>query len=406
MQTDNNEQLPSPSNAALLPRPTRRSPLARYGIVAVALIVLVVIVFVLGIYPRMSATAALKRETADLSVPTVTVMSPKVGNPNQELILPGNMQAFMDTPIYARTNGYLRRWTADIGTRVKAGQLLAELDTPEVDDQLQQARADLATADANHRLAQKTATRWQELVKSDSVSKQEADQTSSDMEAKKAALDSARFNVSRLEKMQAFKRIYAPFEGVITARRTDVGALVDSGSGVGKELFHIAATQTLRVYVSVPQAYSRDMVPGVEANLTLAEFPGRMFKGKLARTTQSIDQASRTLLAEIAVDNPKGELLPGSYAQVHLKLHSGNPVLMLPVNTLIFRSEGVQVAVVGADQRIVLKQPQLGRDFGTEVEVMSGVDANDAVVINPSDSLLPNTQVRVAKDAPPAKPKS
>jgi RND family efflux transporter MFP subunit len=406
VQTDNNEHLPPPPTTALLAPPTRRSPLTRYGIVVVALVVLVVIVFLTGIYPRMSATAALKRETAELSVPTVTVMSPKVGNPNQELILPGNMQAFMDTPIYARTNGYLRRWTADIGTRVKAGQLLAELDTPEVDDQLQQARADLATADANHRLAQKTATRWQELVKSDSVSKQEADQTSSDMEAKKAALDSARFNVSRLEKMQAFKRIYAPFEGVITARRTDVGALVDSGSGVGKELFHVAATQTLRVYVSVPQAYSRDMVPGVEANLTLAEFPGRTFKGKLARTTQSIDPTSRTLLAEIAVDNPKGELLPGSYAQVHLKLHSGNPVLMLPVNTLIFRSEGVQVAVVGANQRIVLKQPQLGRDFGTEVEVMSGVDAGDAVVVNPSDSLLPNTEVRVAKDAPAAKPKS
>ncbi|MEO8626906.1 MAG: efflux RND transporter periplasmic adaptor subunit [Betaproteobacteria bacterium] len=406
MQTDNNEHLPSPSNSALLRPATRRSPFARYGIVVAALVVLVAIVFLLGIYPRMSATAALKRETAELSVPTVTVMHPKVGNPDHELILPGNMQAFMDTPIYARTNGYLRRWTADIGARVKAGQLLAELDTPEVDDQLQQARADLATADANHRLAQKTATRWQELVKSDSVSKQEADQTLSDMEAKKAALDSARFNVSRLEKMQAFKRIYAPFEGVVTARRTDVGALVDSGSGVGKELFHIAATQTLRVYVSVPQAYSRDMVPGVEANLTLAEFPGRTFKGKLARTTQSIDQTSRTLLAEIAVDNPKGELLPGSYAQVHLKLHSGNPVLMLPVNTLIFRSEGVQVAVVGANQRIVLKQPQLGRDFGTEVEVMSGVDAGDAVVVNPSDSLLPNTEVRVAKDAPAAKPKS
>ena len=389
--------------------PLQRKPVnaraLRYGLFIAAVLVLFAVVFAFGIYPRMSATAALKQETATLNVPTVSVIQPKAGNLTQELILPGNMQAFVEAPLYARTNGYIKRWTADIGSRVKPGQLLAEIDTPEVDDQLQQARADLATAQANYRLAEKTAARWQELIKTDSVSKQEVDQTAADMEAKKAALDSARFNVARLEKLQAFKRIYAPFEGVVTARRVDVGMLVEAGSGSGRELFHLAGTRTLRVYINVPQANSRDAVPGVEADLTLNEFPGRRFKGKLVRTTQSIDPSSRTLLAEIAVDNPSGELLPGAYAQVHLKLTSGNAVLLLPVNTLLFRSEGVQVAVVGADQRVVLQEVVLGRDFGTQVEVTSGLDPQAQVIVNPSDSMMAGAQVRVVTDAAPAKTK-
>jgi RND family efflux transporter MFP subunit len=322
-----------------------------------------------------------------------------MGDVSQELVLPGNMQAFVDTPIYARTNGYLKRWTADIGSHVKTGQLLAEIDTPEVDDQLHQARADLATAEANYKLAEKTASRWQALLKTESVSQQEADQTQGDMEAKKAALESARFNVSRLEKLQAFKRIYAPYDGVITARNTDVGALIDAGSGggPGKELFHIASTQKLRVYINVPQFYSRDAAPGVEAALTLTEFPGRIFKGTLVRTTQAIDAASRTMLAEVAVDNPTGELLPGAYAQVHLKLHSSNTAFIVPVNTLIFRSDGMQVAVVQPDQRVALKKILVGRDFGTEVEVVSGLEKEDVVVLNPADSLASGAQVRVVK---------
>jgi RND family efflux transporter MFP subunit len=359
-----------------------------------------------GILPRLEATAALKKETQVLNIPTVSTIKPKPGDASQELVLPGNMQAFVDTPIYARTNGYLKRWTADIGAHVKAGQLLAEIDTPEVDDQLHQARADLATAEANHRLAEKTASRWQALLKTDSVSKQEADQTQGDMEAKKAALDSARFNVSRLEKMHSFKQIFAPYDGVITARNTDVGALIDAGSagGPGKELFHIASTKKLRVYLNVPQAYSRDAVPGVEADVTLTEYPGRTFKGTLVRTNQAIDAASRTMLAEVAVDNPAGELLPGGYAQVRLKLHTSSRAVVIPVNTLLFRSEGSQVAVVQPDQRVALKKIVLGRDFGTEVEVVSGLDENEIVILNPADSLTSGTQVRVVKTVTDKKP--
>ncbi|HTO45630.1 MAG TPA: efflux RND transporter periplasmic adaptor subunit [Burkholderiales bacterium] len=375
----------------------RRIPHRWIAVGVIALVFLAALVW--GILPRLEATAALKKETQALNIPTVSVIRPKTGDASQELVLPGNMQPFVDTPIYARTNGYLKRWTADIGAHVKTGQLLAEIDTPEVDDQLHQARADLATAEANYKLAEKTAARWQALLKTESVSQQEADQTQGDMEAKKAALESARFNVSRLEKMQAFKRIYAPFDGVITARNTDVGALIDAGSGggPGKELFHLASTQKLRVYINVPQFYSRDAAPGVEAGLTLTEFPGRVFKGTLVRTTQAIDAASRTMLAEVAVDNPTGELLPGSYAQVHLKLHSSNTAFIVPVNTLIFRSDGIQVAVVQPDQRVALKKILVGRDFGTEVEVMSGIEKEDAVVLNPADSLASGAQVRVVK---------
>jgi RND family efflux transporter MFP subunit len=377
-------------------RRSRVVPLA-IGIGLVALVVAATILF--GILPRLSAQAALKKETAGLNVPTVSVMQPKSGNPTQELVLPGNMQPFMDAPIYARTSGYLKRWTVDIGARVKAGQLLAEIDTPEVEEQLHQARSDLQTAEANYRLAQKTAARWLDLIKDNAVSKQEVDQAQGDLEAKKSALESARFNVSRLEKLQAFTKIYAPFDGVITARNTDVGALIGAGGTPGRELFHLADTKKLRVYINVPQAHSRDAVPGVEADVTLDEFPGRRFKGVLARNTQSIDSASRTLLAEVAVDNPTGELLPGSYGQVHLKLRSSNATLLVPVNTLIFRSEGIQVAVVGPDQRVVLKKISIGRDFGTEVEVVSGLEPTDAVIVNPSDSITAGSQVRVVKES-------
>jgi len=383
---------------------TRR---VRYRWLAVAAIVAVfAAALVWGILPRLEATAALKKETQALNIVTVSVIKPRPGAVSQELILPGNMQAFVDTPIYARTNGYLKHWTADIGAHVKAGQLLAEIDTPEVDDQLHQARADLATAQANFRLAEKTAARWQALLKSESVSQQEADQTQGDMEAKKAALESARYNVARLEKLQSFKKIFAPYDGVITARNVDVGALIDAGSGggPGKELFHIASTKKLRVYVNVPQGYSRDAVPGVEADVTLAEFPGRAFKGSLVRNSQAIDAASRTMLAEVAVDNPTGELLPGAYAQVHLKLRATNMALVIPVNSLIFRADGIQVAVVLPDERVALKKILLGRDFGTEVEVLSGLDQTDVVIFNPSDSLTSGTKVRVVKEMADKKP--
>jgi RND family efflux transporter MFP subunit len=372
-----------------------------YWILIVLVVAVLAGVLVFGVLPRLEARDALKKETQGLNVPSVSVIKPKARDGAQELVLPGNIQPFMDTPIYARTNGYLKRWHADIGAHVKGGQLLAEIDTPEIDDQLQQARADLATATANYQLSEKTAQRWQQLLNTDSVAKQEADEKMSDQQAKRAALDGARFNVSRLEKLQSFKKVHAPFAGVVTARNTDVGALIDAGSGgTGKELFHVAATDRLRVYVNVPQAYSRDAVPGTPAELTLGEFPDRRFAGKIVRNSNAIDAATRTMLTEVDLDNPKGELLPGAYAQVHIKLQSNRPALVVPINTLLFRPDGTQVAVVQNDQKVALIKVVIGRDFGTEVEIASGLDANAAVIVNPSDSLTAGTPVRVMKEAP------
>ena len=285
-------------------------------------------VVVAGILPRLKARAALKVETNEEAVPNVSVIHPKLGAPQQEIVLPGNMQPFQDSPIYARTNGYLKKWYVDIGGHVKSGELLAEIETPEVDQQLDQARADLNTAEANYGLAQTTATRYQDLAKSDSVSKQDVDNATGDFAAKKAMLASAQSNVRRLEQMQSFEKIYAPFAGVITARNTDVGHLINSGAGApATELFHIAATQTLRVFINVPQADSQAAKPGLVADLTLPEFPGKTFKGKLVRTADSIDPATRTLLVEVDVDNANGELLPGAYTEVHLKVPTGIPSL-------------------------------------------------------------------------------
>ena len=353
-----------------------------------------------GISTRVRATSALTVQTQEMAVPTVSVIQPKRGASSEEIVLPGNIQAFIDAPIYARTNGYLKRWYVDIGARVKAGQLLAEIDTPEIDQQLQQARADLATAEANYQLAKTTAARYQYLLETDSVAKQDVDNAVANHQAKKAMVQSAGENVKRLEDLQSFEKIYAPFDGVITARNTDIGALIDSGSGgLAKELFHIAAIRTLRVYVNVPQIYSRSAVPGVQADLTLAEFPGRRFQGRLVRTADAIDQASRTLLTEIDVDNAAGELLPGAYAEVHFKLASGASTFTLPVNTLLFRSEGLQVGVL-RDGRAVLVPIVLGRDFGTEVEVVSGLDGSEWVITNPPDSLVSGGEVRIAPQAP------
>jgi len=373
----------------------RRAPV---GWIALAAFILVLAAaLAAGFLPRISAKEALKKQAQALNVPTVSVIQPKPGAAVQELVLPGNVEAFVETPIYARTNGYLKRWHADIGAHVKAGQLLAEIETPEVDDQLQQTRADLASAEANDEIARKTAARLGELSASGMASKQDLDQAQGTMRARQAAVQSARFNVSRLEKLQAFKRIYAPFDGIVTARNVDVGALIDAGGGQGKALFRIGAAERLRVYVQVPQAYSQQAVPGVEADLTLAEFPGRRFAAKVVRTTQAIDKATRSMLAEVAVDNKGGELLPGAYAQVHLKLRASTPALVVPVNTLLFRAEGTQVAVVDAEQRVALKTITLGRDFGTEVEIVDGLSPADAVILNPSDALVAGVQVRVVK---------
>jgi RND family efflux transporter MFP subunit len=349
-----------------------------------------------GISTRAKSLDAVTKETRDLAVPTVSVIAAERGAPQQEIVLPGTMQAFTDAAIYARVSGYLRKWYVDLGARVRAGEVLADIDTPEVDQQLEQARADLATAEANGRLAQSTAERYRDLIKTDSVSKQDLDNANGSLEAKVTAVTSASANVKRLEQLKAFGKITAPFDGVVTARSTDVGALIDSGSNA-KELFHVAAVHRLRVFVNVPQVYSRAARPGIKADLTLTEYPGRAFTGTLARTAQSIDVASRTLLTEIDVENPKGELLPGSYAEVHLKLASDASTFKLPINAVIFRTEGVRVAVVDANGKVSLVPVTLGRDYGNSLEVVSGLSGSERIIINAPDSIEAGQAVRVAQ---------
>jgi RND family efflux transporter MFP subunit len=348
-----------------------------------------------GISTRAKALSVVTSETREAAVPTVAILTPEKGAPQQDIVLPGTMQAFTDAAIYARTNGYLRKWYVDIGTRVRAGQVLADIDSPEIEQQLEQARADLATAEANTRLAQLTAERYRDLIKTDSVSKQDLDNANGSLEAKVTAVNSAKANVRRLEQLHGFGQITAPFEGVVTARNTDVGALIDSGSNA-KELFHVAAVHRLRVFVNVPEIYSRAALPGMKAELTLTEFPGRSFTGTLARTAQSIDTASRTLLTEIDVDNPKGELLAGSYAEVHLKLPSAQSTYKLPINAIIFRTEGVRVAVVGPDGKVSLQPVTLGRDYGDSLEVVSGIAGGERIILNAPDSIEAGQAVRVA----------
>ena len=371
---------------------------------AVLVLVLVILIAVgaafWGITTRARALAVVTRETQEMAIPSVAVVSPERGAGREEIVLPGNIHAFADAAIYARTNGYLKRWYTDIGAQVRAGQLLAEIDTPEIDHQLQQARADLATAQANARLAQTTAERYRDLIKSDSIAQQDLDNANGGLEARVAAVESARANVKRLEQLQSFKRIDAPFDGVITARNTEIGALIDSGSNA-KELFHVAAVRKLRVFVNVPEVYARVAQAGLQADLTLKEFPGRRFTGTLVRTAQSIDLASRTLLTEIDVDNPKGELLPGSYAEVHFKLPTPASALKVPVSALIFRADGLMVATIRNGNQVAIVPVTAGRDYGNAVEIVGGLTGSERVVVNPSDSLTDGQTVRVAAPADP-----
>jgi RND family efflux transporter MFP subunit len=376
----------------------KQNPLIRIVrglLIAVALFIVVGLVVMEGIMPRMKAEADLRSETAYAAVTNVSVSHPRRGTPTEEIVLPATIKPYIDAPIYARTNGYLKSWAVDIGAHVKAGQLLAEIDTPEIDHQVQQARADLATAQANYHLAETTAARYQDLLKSDSVSRQEVDSASADFEARKAVVDSVQANLKRLQELQSFQKIYAPFDGVITLRNTDIGELIDSGgSNPSKELFHIASTDRMRVYVNVPQVYSREAKSGLVAELKLAEFPGRTFHARLTTTAQSID-AARTLLAEFEANNPSGELLPGAYAEIHLHLRSEAATFILPVTALLFRSEGLRVGTVKDGNRAELVPVTLGRDFGKEVEVVSGINEDDLIIVNPPDSLISKQQVRV-----------
>jgi len=396
---DESEVLLGPRVGAAVPSGDRKNHGRSHWRILLLAAATAVLLVVFGILPRIQARTALRQETAQMAVPTVAVVEPKRSSPAQEIVLPANVQAFADAPIYARTNGYLKRWYVDIGSRVKEGQLLAEIDTPEINQQLRQSRAELATSQANLNLSKITADRYGDLLKTDSVSKQDADNASGDYAAKQATVQSAQANVKRLEELQSFEKIYAPFSGVITARNTDVGALIDSGSGGGprNELFHLAQPDKLRVYVSVPEIYSQAAKPGLTADLTLTEFPARRFEGKLVRTANAIDASSRTLLVEIAVDNPTGQLLTGAYAEVHLKLPTAASSFVLPVNTLLFRAEGLRVATVGNGQHVELKPITVGHDFGSEVEVVAGLNGNENVIVNPPDSVVTGQTVRIAQ---------
>ena len=376
---------------------SHRTALSLVALLVIALVALAV----WGIAARARALADVTRETEQLAVTSVAVVHPTRGASQQEIVLPGNAQPLADAPILARTDGYLRKWYVDIGARVKAGQLLAEIDTPEVDQQLAQARADLAQAEANLRLAETTAQRYDGLMQSDSVSRQDYDNAKGNLEARRATVESSRFNVKRLVQLTDFKQIRAPFDGVITARNIDVGALVTAG-GAARELFHIASVKTLRVFVNVPQVYSPQTTPGLTADLTFQQYPGRRFTGTLVRSSQSIDQASRTLLVEIDVDNPAGELLPGSYVQAHLKLAASQAIVRVPVNALLFRSEGAQVATVDRDNKVRLQKVNIQRDLGTELEVASGLSGDEQVVVNPPDSIAEGQTVRVVTSSPGA----
>jgi RND family efflux transporter MFP subunit len=388
--------MPQPDNMGNATSAAQPPATKRAGLWILVALVIIAAIVVAGVLPRIHARAALKEHTNDLAVPTVNVMRPKLGAPQTEIILPGNIQAFTDSPIYARTNGYLKKWYVDIGGRVKQGELLADIETPEVDQQLDQARADLNTAQANYQLSEITAKRYEDLLKTDSVSKQDVDNAHGDFEAKKAMVASAQSNLKRLEELQAFEKIYAPFDGVITARNTDVGHLINSGAGApAAELFHIASIRTLRVYINVPQQYSQAAKPGIVADLTLQEFPGRKFAGKLVRTADAIDLASRTLLVEVDVDNAGGELLPGAYTEVHLAVPAGVPAYILPVSALIFRGDSLQVGTVQDGNKAALQNVTLGHDFGSTVEVVSGLKADDSVITNPPDSLVTGEKVRV-----------
>jgi RND family efflux transporter MFP subunit len=355
-----------------------------------------------GIWSRVRDARTIHAEAAQSAVTPVSVISPKQAAPAQEIILPGNVQPFSSSPIYSRTNGYLRKWYVDIGTRVKQGQLLAVIDAPEVDQQVEQSISNLNTAKANLSLAEITKTRYQGLLTKHAVSQQDVDNAVGTYDANAAIVEADQANVRQLQALQSFEKIYAPFDGVVTARNTDIGDLVNSGSagGVKTDLFHIAQPGILRVYVNVPEEFSQGIKDGMIADISLAEFPDRKFQGKLVRTADAINMTTRTLLIEVDVDNPTGTLLTGSYAEVHLAIPTRQSTFVIPVNTLIFRSEGLRVAVV-KDGKVVLVPVTPGHDFGNTIEIVAGLNAGDHVIVNPPDSIVSGQEVRIVQASLP-----
>ena len=363
-------------------------------------VLLFLVAAALGLYSviqKRSERRVLAQQTEKAAVPRASVIHATALNGSSELVLPGTLSPYVQSPIYARTNGYLKKWYKDIGSHVKEGDLLAEIDTPEVDQQLEQTRADLTTAEANAKLAGITAQRYQGLLKSDAVSKQEVDNYDGDYAAKQAMVQSSEANVKRLEDLESFKHVYAPFAGVITQRNVDTGTLINAGNGGNaKEMFDLAQTDPMRVYVSVPQAYAPSMHAGLKACLELTEFPGRTFCGHVVRTANAIDPGTRTLNTEVDVPNASGTLLQGAFAQVHFDAQLSGKRLTLPINALLFRPEGTMAAVVGPDNRLILKKLTIGRDLGSSVEVLDGITPEDSVVINPADSLAQGETVVVS----------
>jgi RND family efflux transporter MFP subunit len=402
-QTELDEQVERLKDAL---RPTNPQKSSRSWLVPVIAVLAAVLVLIFGIRSRVKDETTLRAVTDQMAVPSVSVVAPKHTAPATEIILPGNMQPFISSPIYARTDGYLKKWYFDIGAHVKAGELLSVIQTPEVDEQLAQARSTLNTAQANLELAQITRDRYQSLLKKHAVAQQDVDNAVGTFTANKAIVDADMANVRHYEVLVSFENVYAPFDGVITARNTDIGDLINSGSNTAPrtDLFDIAQTRTLRVYVNVPEEYSQGIKPGqTPAEVALAEFPGKRFPGKLVRTSEAINATTRTLLVEVDLDNPGGNLFSGSYAEVHLKIPAQNSTYLLPVSALIFRSDKLQVGVVRSG-RVVVTDATPGHDFGDQIEIVAGLKSDDQVVLNPPDSLVSGQQVTIVQAALPGDP--
>ena len=396
------DRAPSRGSARASKNAGRRKPTRKTWLVLTIAFAVVAAVLSWGIWSRVRDARAIHAEAAQSAVTPVSVISPKQAAPAQEIILPGNVQPFSSSPIYSRTNGYLRKWYVDIGTRVKQGQLLAVIDAPEVDQQVEQSISNLNTAKANLSLAEITKARYQGLLTKHAVSQQDVDNAVGTYDANAAIVEADQANVRQLQALQSFEKIYAPFDGVVTARNTDIGDLVNSGSagGVKTDLFHIAQPGILRVYVNVPEEYSQGIKDGMTADISLAEFPDRKFQGTLVRTANAINMTTRTLLVEVDVDNPTGTLLTGSYAEVHLAIPTYKSTFVIPVNTLIFRSEGLRIAVV-KDGEVVLAAVTPGHDFGNTIEIVAGLNAGDQVIVNPPDSIVSGQEVRIVQASLP-----
>src|ERR1700722_15638786 len=390
-------RFPMPEPSADDPEKILRRKIRRYSLI---LLIVALCLALWGEVSRVRARASLGKETAEAAIPPVITAPPNPTPLGEELVLPGTVQAYIEAPIYARTSGYLKDWRTDIGTQVTKGQLLGEIETPEVDQQLSQAVADLATARANEALSNTTNTRWKGLLATESVSKQDADEKSGDAAAKKAAAESAAANVARLRDLESFKRVVAPFTGVITARNTDIGALINAGQSTGTELFRIADTHKLRIYVQVPEAYAAATLPGLEADLRFAEQPSRTFTARTVRTSNALDPTLRTLQVELELDNAKRDVFPGAYAEVHFKLPASAQSLRLPANTVLFRAAGLQVATIDGQKRVKLKSIVQGRDFGNTIEILSGLEPDEVVILNPPDSLTDGVLVRISPSKP------